>query len=134
MLESKYTSSQSFWENGHTIRALELLNKKGYTVLLTHRQDSNLNKYNQICRTFTIDMSYRAMPRFYNKSCGFIGVSSGISCAVHTNQCKKNIPHLEFVNGEHWSTRHYKHSNKTISFRDNINYILRLIDNKIPNA
>lgn len=132
MLESLFTSSQSFWNPEYTKLALKVLNNKGYTVLLTHRNDAKLGEYNKLCRTYCLDFSYRVMPHFYNKSSGFIGVSSGITCVTHTHQCYKDIPHLEFVGGEHWCTRHYKKQKKLISFNKKPAHVRELIESHIP--
>tara|TARA_R100001244_G_scaffold25113_4_gene25595 strand:- start:57038 stop:57868 length:831 start_codon:yes stop_codon:yes gene_type:complete len=131
MLEAIFTSSQSFWGRAHTDEALRICAAKGYTVLMTHREDVNLHEYNKICPTFCLDVGFRYMPAFYNKSSGFIGVSSGITCVVHTHQCRKNIPHLEFVSGEHWCTRHYVKKNKVISFDKKVESVGKLIQERI---
>ncbi len=118
ILETQYGSSQSFWNRTHTDDALKVLAKKKYSVILAHKSDVGLPDFNQVCPTYCLDLHYRYVPAVYNLASGFIGVSSGISCISHTNQCRNDIPHLEFVNGEHWSTRHYAHKlHKTISFK-----------------
>jgi len=119
MLETNYTSHQSNWKNKHTIEALKFFAKKNLTVILTHRSDKKIVEYNTICDTYCMDMSFRMAPILYNRSKGFVGVSSGISCVCHTNQCRKDIPHLEFVRGEHWCTKLYQKQNKVISFDAN---------------
>ncbi len=120
MLEMLFSSSQSFWNRTHTNSALEILNKNGYTAVLTHRTEPAIDELNKICRTVCLDVDYRYIPGIYNKASAFIGVSSGISCLVHSHQCRNDIPHLEFVNGEHWCTRAYAHKlKKTISFDPN---------------
>jgi ADP-heptose:LPS heptosyltransferase len=125
LLETKFSSSQSEWNQKDTIRTLQLLSRKNYTVLLTHSQDEMLAEFNVYCRTFCLDFNFRLMPVFYNCSSGFIGVSSGISCAVHTHQCRLDLPHLEFVRGKHWCTRHYHKDRKVISFdRDELDKLV----------
>jgi hypothetical protein len=127
MLECTFTSSQSYWNRTHTNIVLEHCKKKGYTVLFTHREDPNLNSYNEICESYCLDVGFRYMPAFYNKAQAFIGVSSGISCAVHTNQCKTDIPHLEFVKGAHWATTMYKKGNKQIFFEISVDKFKEII-------
>lgn len=129
MLECHYTSSQSYWAGNHTKILLEACGKAGITVLLTHRKEPNLNSLNAICKTYCLDFGFRSMPAFYNKAAGFIGVSSGISCITHTHQCKKDVPHLEFVNGEHWCTRRYKKKNKIIHFKISNDKFKNVINN-----
>jgi hypothetical protein len=126
MLETNYTSSQSYWERQETDIALKILNEAGYTILLTHRKDGQLDNYRRKADVYLMDVHYRHMPAFYNLSSGFIGVSSGISCIVHTHQCRKDIPHLEFVRGEHWCTRGYHKEKKQICFnRAEVEKIIR---------
>lgn len=125
LLETKFSSSQSKWNQNDTIKVLRLLAARNYTVLLAHRQDEMLQEFNKHCKVYCLDFDYRLMPVFYNHSAGFIGVSSGISCVVHTHQCKLNKPHLEFVEGEHWCTRHYRKDRKTICF--NLGELERLV-------
>jgi ADP-heptose:LPS heptosyltransferase len=129
LMETNFSSEQSYWNWECTEKAIKLLGTKGYTVLLTHREDSKLERYNQHCRTLCLDFNYRTMPTFYNNASGFIGVSSGISCVVHTHECRKDIPHLEFVRGEHWCTRHYHKEKKVISF--NLKLLQPLIEEYI---
>lgn len=114
MLETSYGSSQSDWKRKYTKIAIEELGNKGYTILLTHRSDDMLNEYRKIADVHCLDLNYRYAVPFYNLSSGFVGVSSGISCIVHTHQCSKDIPHLEFVRGRHWSTEHYFKKRKSI--------------------
>jgi len=129
MLEAKFGSQQSFWKRQHTIKVLEQCKKKGLSVLLTHRSDPGLAEFNKITPTFCMDVNYRYFIPFYNMSKGFVGVSSSASCIVHTHQCINSIPHLEFVRGDHWSTSHYKKTNKTISFDEK--QVSKLIQKKI---
>lgn len=120
ILEALFGSSQSFWNRDHTNYTLDAFNKHGYSVILAHRSDAALAEYNKLCKTICLDVDFHYIPAIYNKASAFIGVSSGISCLVHTQQCRNDIPHLEFVNGEHWCTRAYSHkNNKIISFRSN---------------
>lgn len=132
LLETNFTSSQSFWDITYTKLALKILAEKGYTALLAHRGDPHLEEYNKICRTFCLNFNFRLMPRFYNRASGFIGVSSGISCVVHTHQCSVKVPHLEFVKGEHWCTRKYPKKNKVISFNSKADNVRHLIRTRIP--
>jgi ADP-heptose:LPS heptosyltransferase len=116
LMETEFSSEQSHWNRTYTEDTIKMLADKGYTILLSHRNDQRLEHYNQFGRVFCLDFHYRMMPTFYNLSSGFIGVSSGISCIVHTHECLKDKPHIEFVRGEHWCTRHYHKNNKIISF------------------
>lgn len=131
MLETNFTSSQSFWGSDYTVEAIKILDSKGYTILLTHPVESKLDEYNQYGRVLCLDVGFRLMPYFYNNAKGFVGVSSGISCAVHTHQCRKDIPHLEFVRGEHWCTRLYPKDNKVISFKKEMEHVKSLIRDRI---
>lgn len=114
MLETSYGSSQSSWGKTHTERVIKLLGQKGYSVLLTQRQEPALEQYRELADVQVMDVHYRYAPPIYNMSQGFIGVSSGISCVVHTHQCRKDLPHLEFVRGAHWSTSHFPKQRKKI--------------------
>lgn len=128
LMETKYTSSQSFWNDKYTVEAVKLLNNKGYKVLLVN-EFSNYERYGDV---IPLDLNYRFMPVFYNHSKGFIGVSSGISCVCHTTAAVRGIPHLEFVSGAHWSTKNYTHKqNKTVSYNQSIESVLSLIDSKL---
>lgn len=131
MIEALFTSSQAFWNRDYTNIALEIFKKKGYTVLFTHRNDQNISEYNDVCPTFCMDVGFRCMPAFYNLSQGFIGVSSGISCVVHTHQSRLDIPHLEFVSGKHWCTKHYEKKNKRIIFNKNKDHFRKIIQKNI---
>lgn len=132
MVEATFTSSQSFWDRHYTNIVLEIFKKKGYHVLFTHRSDPNIQEYNDICPSFCMDVGFRYMPALYNLSQGFVGVSSGISCIVHTHQARLDIPHLEFVRGKHWSTQHYAKKNKQIIFDKNKDHFRKTIQKSIP--
>ena len=125
LLEATFGSSQSPWGRVHTERAIKTLAEMGYQVLLTHRNEPNLEQFNEWADVFTMDVHYRYAPSIYNASRGFIGVSSGISCLVHTHQCRRDLPHLEFVRGDHWSTKHYGKQKKQIHM--NMDGLVRLI-------
>lgn len=128
LMETKFTSNQSFWNDKYTTHAVKLLNDKGYTVLLAN-EFKNFERYGNV---IPLNLNYRFMPIFYNHSKGFIGVSSGISCINHTHTCSKDVPHLEFVSGEHWCTRNYDHkNNKIISFNQSLDSVLTIINKKI---
>jgi ADP-heptose:LPS heptosyltransferase len=127
MMETAFSSSQTFWDPSYTKLALKILAEKGYTVVLAQRNDALLEKYNKICPTVCMDLGFRMAPAIYNHAKGFIGVSSGISCLVHTHQARKDIPHLEFVRGWHWSTKHYPKDKKKHSFNEDPNHVRKLI-------
>ena len=119
LLETQFGSSQSFWDKTYTEAAISLIGslRKDLQIVLTHRTDPNLEQYNKIIRTTTLDVDFRYIVPIYNKCKAFIGVSSAASCIVHSNQCSDIIPHLEFCNGRWWSTADYEFKkNKEISY------------------
>jgi len=135
MLEALYGSRQSFWNRQYSVETIKLLTQKGYTVLFTHRTEPNIDEYNKIGRVVCLDVDFRYLPVFYNKSSGFIGVSSGASVLCHTHQCRLDVPHVEFVRGEHWCTRQYApKKNKVISFNTAMASVRQNINRTIPRC
>jgi ADP-heptose:LPS heptosyltransferase len=131
MLETDCHSNQSFWTKDYTLETLKLMRDRGYSVVLTHMKDDNLEEYNKICHTVCMDLSYRYAPILYNRSRGFMGVSSGISCITHTHECLTDLPHLEFVSDIYYSICAYYKKKKTIWWNPDMDSVLELIDKEI---
>lgn len=106
LMEVAYTSNQSFWDDGLTRAVIAKIREAGLTPVIGH------------LATFAdaeiADLPYRVVAALYDRAAGFIGVSSGVSCLVHGHEARKDVPHLEFVRGEHWCTRLYAKEKKKI--------------------
>lgn len=56
---------------------------------------------------------------FYNLADAFIGISSGISALSGSDLCRSDLPSVEYVRGEHWSTAGLgRHSHRRYAFSE----------------
>lgn len=120
MVECVFGSSQSFWSRKHSDILVQMCADHGLGVVFTHREDPGLSQFNSITPSYCMDLHYRLAPPIYNRAAAFVGVSSGISCIVHAQYCRKDVPHLEVVGGDHWATAHYAKKRKHFLKRNDI--------------
>lgn len=55
-------------------------------------------------RVVFCDLPWRLNAELYNACDAFLGISSGISALTGSTACRDDIPSVEYVRGEHWST------------------------------
>lgn len=108
LMETAYGSQQSFWNNDLTAVAVEKARVAGFSTVIAHAA--------VVPGAHAAELPYRLIPALYDRAAAFIGVSSGLSCLVHAQSCRKDVPHLELARGDHWDTTLYPKQRKRISY------------------
>lgn len=107
LIESAHGSGQSYWNDECTRLAINRVSLAGLEpVMVSHCKPPWV--------TSLAKLGYREVAALYDHAAGFIGVSSGISCLVGAQCFRRDVPHVEFVSGEHWSTSLYRKDRKLI--------------------
>lgn len=106
LVETEFHSHQSPWNRRSVFQMLEVLAPLDPCFVFTAKQrppflDLLSKKHS---KTVWCAEPFRLNAEFYNLCDAFIGVSSGISVLSLSDHCRTDVPSIEFVRGEHWST------------------------------
>ncbi|MFW6130378.1 MAG: hypothetical protein ACOC56_04265 [Atribacterota bacterium] len=114
IIETKYSSAQSWWTNKHTNKIIKILSPYFDILFVNEDPEKYQNK-----KCIDARLPFRWIVPIFNKSKGFIGVSSSLSLMVNSNEASNFIPCVECVRGKHWSTYLYTKKNKIILYNEN---------------
>lgn len=123
MLEYEFLSQQSFMNLDCILMILKFYKGTGFNIIFSGK---NKPKYLDTVdlelglNLFHYSGSFMSNAEMYNSVDLFISCSSGITCLTSSDYCDSNIPRIELVKGEHWSTKDFTHhANKTIIYKAN---------------
>ena len=123
MIEYEFLSQQSFMDAKCIFAILSYYKDTGFNIIFSGKNKPEyLDRINAEfgLNSFHYDGSFMSNAELYNNIDLFISCSSGITCLTSSDYCNFEIPRIELVKGEHWSTKDFvHHKNKTIIYQIN---------------
>ena len=120
LIEYEFFSNQSFINEFSILKILKTLKQNSLNLIFSGlKKPEYYNNFSSIpnFNVFHYDKSFMSNAELYNNIDFFIGCSSGITCLTSSDYCDPNIPRIELVRGEHWSTKDFTHhKNKNIVY------------------
>ncbi len=106
LVECDHRSQQSTWALATVDLVWEILKPLDPLFVITSaRELDEVSRFAKLgARVVHCGLPWRLNAEFYNRCDAFIGVSSGISALSGSTACRVDVPSIEFVRGEHWST------------------------------
>lgn len=123
MIEYEFLSQQSFMDRECIFMILRYYQGTGLNIIFSGKNKPEyLDRVNSELglNCFHYSGSFMSNAELYNNMDLFISCSSGITCLTSSDYCNPEIPRIELVKGNHWSTKDFAyHKNKTIIFTIN---------------
>lgn len=134
LMEVKGESSQTYWNNDWTVKAIDKLhqiyNKPNVFISCGDKPDDFIfdliDKYGI---HYMNDYSLREMSVLFNYCDVFLGVSSGTSNACHGHLCKRNIKWIEAINDGVWDSKPLGYHNKVFFYGGDVKAYCNLLEN-----
>ncbi len=138
LVETEFFSAQSPWDITYARAMIESLRALEPVFVFTAKNrppylDELAQDYPDIV---WCDLPFRLNAELYNCCDAFIGVSSAISCLANSTWCRADVPHIEVVNGPHWSTWHFRHHTRRrivfdrVQFQAALNWLAEVLTGK----
>ncbi len=106
LVECDQRSQQSFWTVDTVEVVWDALRRLDPLFVMSAAQEpGEAQRLRALgARVAVCTQPWRLNAEFYNRCDAFLGISSGISALTGSTACRDDVPSVEYVRGEHWST------------------------------
>ncbi|HEX9081421.1 MAG TPA: methyltransferase domain-containing protein, partial [Holophagaceae bacterium] len=118
LVEWEFTSEQSRFDEAAAFEmAARLADLDPLFIFSGRRLPDHFDRFAARHRAIGCTEPFRLNAVFYNRCDAFIGVSSGLTALSGSTACRSDVPSVEYVRGEHWSSAGLgKHTERMYAF------------------